>query len=409
MLVCFFLHGGLQGFFSSLFYLDPLSYKLLCVWIFLHIFYAFFMEISSSSVKYQLSRDDRIRINTLRSVDWIYEAIAVYIGCTQRQIQYSVNESNFTFKKRPGRPSQIDQFSVDMILDFVTANKANRQLPWSRIASFVNASWLTTRQISDILRWAEYFRYVARKKPPISETNKTKRFDWATEHVNWTKDQWNSILWTDETWATSGRHIKTYVIRRSEEALESTCIVNKIQRKQRWMFWGCFSGKKGKGPSPLWKKKWGIISKEIYCERIISLIDEWMRMNLEFELKLMQNGAPRHRAQFIIDELHERHIYFIFWSLYSPDLNPIEAVWNCMKDWMQDQYGEEKMNYDRLREMVLEVWNAVSNDYIDYLIAQMKDRCQAVIDAKGLYTKYWKVFKHIVIKPLQLPMQEKAY
>ncbi|VDB89860.1 Bgt-50797 [Blumeria graminis f. sp. tritici] len=34
---------------------------------------------------------------------------------------------------------------------------------------------------------------------------KTPR-EWAEAHLNWTYDDWSSVLWTDETWVEDGRH-----------------------------------------------------------------------------------------------------------------------------------------------------------------------------------------------------------
>ena len=101
-----------------------------------------------------------------------------------------------------------------------------------------------------------YHRRVARKKPPISETNRLLRLAWAIEHENWTREQWNTILWTDETWVTSGKHTKTWVTRRAGEEYDPDCIEEREPRKNGWMFWGCFSGGLGKGPCLFWEKEW---------------------------------------------------------------------------------------------------------------------------------------------------------
>lgn len=102
----------------------------------------------------------------------------------------------------------------------------------------------------------------------------------------------------------------------------------------------------------------------------------------------MQDEAPDHRARYTQNKLEERDVHSIFWSPYSFDLNLIEHVWNWMKDWIQDKYDIEKMNYARLREMVEEVWRAVPNYYLSKLVDEMKERCEAVIAADGKHTKF---------------------
>ncbi len=127
---------------------------------------------TSQKALFHLSHDDRLRIRTLREVGWTYEAIATHIGCTQRQVQYTVNEPKTTPTKHTGRPVCASPEDVKTIVDFVTASKSHRQMPWSRIPKALNMGHISTRQVTDILRRAGFSRYVARKKPPMSETNR---------------------------------------------------------------------------------------------------------------------------------------------------------------------------------------------------------------------------------------------
>lgn len=83
-------------------------------------------------------------------------------------------------------------------------------------------------------------------------------------------------------------------------------------------------------------------------------------------------GAPSHVSIQTIEELHERHIFSIFWPPFSLDLNPIETVWNRMRDWIQDKYPEdEKHSYDQLWAVVQAAWEAIPDDYLNGLINSM--------------------------------------
>ncbi|KAK3498879.1 uncharacterized protein B0T23DRAFT_307868, partial [Neurospora hispaniola] len=62
---------------------------------------------------------------------------------------------------------------------------------------------------------------------------------------------------------------------------------------------------------------------------------------------------------------------------------------NWIKDFIKDKYSiDEKPIYLRLCCYVLEVWNELLEEYLVELLALMLERCQVVIDANGMYTKY---------------------
>lgn len=72
---------------------------------------------------------------------------------------------------------------------------------------------------------------------------------------------------------------------------------------------------------------------------------------------------------------------------YSSDLNPIETVWNEMKDWIQNNY-DEKLNYDQLRDAVTAAWVQISEQFLNEFVDSMPARCEAVILANGMHTNY---------------------
>jgi hypothetical protein len=112
--------------------------------------------------------------------------------------------------------------------------------------------------IRSTLRRHGFKRYSARRKPPLTPDQRDARLAWAQAHVNWTPEQWDSILWTDETWVMGTSHKGSYATRRIDEAFRDDCVIEKRRKyKRSWMFWGSFSGAAGKGPGIFWEKDWG--------------------------------------------------------------------------------------------------------------------------------------------------------
>ena len=102
----------------------------------------------------------------------------------------------------------------------------NRHLSFQQLAEELDFG-VGRKAIRAALVKEGFHRRLAMRKPPISERNRVIRLQWAEEHLNWTQAQWNSILWTDETWITGGRHTRTWVTRRAGEEWDPTCIVEK--------------------------------------------------------------------------------------------------------------------------------------------------------------------------------------
>ena len=337
-----------------------------------------------------LSRDERLQVQTLHLARHSQAEISRLLNISRRQVAYAIASEHVTPQKRNGRPRKLTDAQINELEDYVRSSRAARQMSYLALAQGPFEAWgVSQYAIRNALRSRGYKRRVARAKPPLSEHNQQIRREWAEAHKDWEPWQWWAILWSDETWVTGGRHRKVWVTRKAGEELDSTCIVEKLQKKRGWMFWACFSGIT-KGPCLFWEKEWGSINKESYCERIVPLVHGWLRLNPH--LQFMQDGAPGHSAAYTMDELRERNIQPIFWPAFSPDLNPIEAIWNKMKDYIELHYpdldGVKQLSYDQLRVAVQEAWESISEGTLRELIDSMPARCQAVIDARGSHTKY---------------------
>jgi transposase len=80
------------------------------------------------------------------------------------------------------------------------------------------------------------------------------------------------------------------------------------------------------------------------------------------------------------------------WPPHSPDLNPIEHVWNRLKRTLLRLHpfseGRSEADWDQVQEAIQEAWWAILQEAIDHLIDSMLRRIEAVYRARGWYTKY---------------------
>ena len=58
----------------------------------------------------------------------------------------------------------------------------------------------------------------ARKKPLVTEVQRRKRLKWAHEHNSWTQDQWNRVLFSDESNFSIRNHSGLQFVRREKHS-----------------------------------------------------------------------------------------------------------------------------------------------------------------------------------------------
>ena len=73
------------------------------------------------------------------------------------------------------------------------------------------------------------------------------------------------------------------------------------------------------------------------------------------------------------------------WPAYSPDLNPLENLWNFFQNAVVEKDPKTVASF---KETLEKVWWKIPQDYIRNLYGSMGRRCEAVIAAEGKMTKY---------------------
>ena len=98
----------------------------------------------------------------------------------------------------------------------------------------------------------------------------------------------------------------------------------------------------------------------------------------------MQDNAPSHVSRYTIAELERRVIQLLRpWPANSPDLNPIETIWNRMKDWIQRNYPPF-MKLAELRVAVTRAWNeGITSRDLCRVLDSMPSRMATVLQNNG--------------------------
>ncbi|GFV68196.1 transposable element Tcb2 transposase [Trichonephila clavipes] len=108
-------------------------------------------------------------------------------------------------------------------------------------------------------------------------------------------------------------------------------------------------------------------------------------MGLQF--LFMDNNAPYHRAVAAEQLLESEDIERMDWPARSPDLNPIEHVW----DFLGRRLAARTLPPVTIRELRLALqdeWAAMPQQLIDTLILSMGRRCETCLAVRGDHIPY---------------------
>ena len=100
-----------------------------------------------------------------------------------------------------------------------------------------------------------------------------------------------------------------------------------------------------------------------------------------------QDNAPAHTAAGLRGYFENDGVRTLIWPSRSPDLNPIEHVWDAIARNINSK-PQVADSLQQLQEWVQLEWTSLPQDYVDGLISSLPRRVRAVIESHGQQTKY---------------------
>lgn len=243
---------------------------------------------------------------------------------------------------------------------------------------------VTARTIRRELKDLGLYSCTPRKVPLLSQKNIKHRLERANEWSNWTLKRWDDVLYSDETkinrFSSDGR-LKVW--RKPKTSLSPEHTVPTIKHGGgSLMVWGCMSSK-GVGKLVFIE---GIMDK-IYYKRILSenLAESAEILGLSKDFIFQQDNDPKHKSKFVQEFFVKNGINVLEWPSQSPDLNPIEHLWDHVK---REVRKVAPKNLGDLKEKVLEIWNGITPEMCRKLVHSMSRRVEEVIRVKGRTTSF---------------------
>ncbi|GFT24730.1 transposable element Tc3 transposase [Trichonephila clavipes] len=125
----------------------------------------------------------------------------------------------------------------------------------------------------------------------------------------------------------------------------------------------------------------GHIYRDVILEQHLRLF----RGAMGAEFLFMDDNARPPRANIVDECLQSEDITRMDWPAYSPDVNPIEHVWDMLGRQIAARQPPPTC-LPELRRALLDEWCNIPQDQIDNLILSIPRRCKACIASSGRHT-----------------------
>lgn len=231
---------------------------------------------------------------------------------------------------------------------------------------------------------AGLFGRVARKKPYVNKVNRVKRLKYAREMLAKPLGFWDTVVWSDESkFNLFGSDGKVMVWRTLKEEFDPKCIVPTVKHGGgSVMVWGCFA-KSGMGKLTVLDR----ILDRFYYQQILeeNLLPSVNKLGLGADFSFMHDNDPKHTSAHVKVWLKQNGIKVLQWPSSSPDLNPIENLWDVLEDRMKKHHPKNK---DELAQLLVEEWEKIDLSILQKLVSSVPSRLHECTKMKGYPTRY---------------------
>ena len=290
-------------------------------------------------------------------------------------------------KNPAGCPSKLTANNVRHALHLITSQQAENAAQVTRILKNITNQPLSSQTVCQHLKKAGMKAVVKKKRPALKKRHREARLDFALTHQDWTVEDWKRVVWSDETKINRlGSDGRKWVWKKAGEGLSDRLIEGTLKfGGGSLMMWGCMLWE---GPGYACKID-GKMDGDLY----IKILEDELGESLAYYNKqpasiiFQQDNDPKHTCKKAKAYFQDQEYQVLQWPAQSPDLNPIEHLWHHLKRHLA-AYEEEPKGILELWERVQKEWDAIPAGVCQNLIESMPRRVEAVLKAKGGYTKY---------------------
>ncbi|UYV71897.1 hypothetical protein LAZ67_9000979 [Cordylochernes scorpioides] len=212
------------------------------------------------------------------------------------------------------------------------------------------------------------------RRLPLTPPNRRQRLEWCRARSTW-MTEWHRVVFSDESrfcLSSDSRRVRVWR-RRGERSNPAAIVERPTVRQLGIMVWGAIAYD---SRSPLLRIQ-GTMTAQRYVDDVLRPVTLPYLQGVPNALYQQDNARP-HTARISQQALQD--VQMLPWPPYSPDLSPIEHVWDIIGRRLHAL--PQPRSKDELWQMVEREWRAIPQDAIHTLIDSLPRRVAACIAVK---------------------------
>ncbi|UYV74889.1 hypothetical protein LAZ67_12001692 [Cordylochernes scorpioides] len=188
----------------------------------------------------------------------------------------------------------------------------------------------------------------------------------AKQHVAWNPDEWRRVMFTDESRFSLNSDPRGVFVWREKGTRNNprNMVERDPYRSQGFMVWaGIFLG----GRTALHIFRQGTLTGQRYRDEILAAYVMPQALEMGENFLLMDDNARPHRTGVVDTFLQNHAIARMNWPARSPDLNPIEHVWDNLGRRISSLQPPPR-NTHELKTALTQEWALIPQELINSLI-----------------------------------------
>ncbi len=338
-----------------------------------------------------LSVEKKSRIYALLEEGYPSRYIAAKENVSQSTVirikQRKDTTGTFKNKQKPGRPRLLTGRNERKVLRYITTGECTNAVAIKKNLKVEEQIEVSDSTVKRTLRRNGLSARVKRKKPYLRKKHRIARMKFAKKYRSWTTEDWSKVIWSDESkFMIYGSDGREYCWKKPGEPLRDHHVKPTV--KFGWgsiMVWGCFTSDGVGNICRIYGHMDGNLYRQILEEDLLGTI-EWHGMDKD-NIIFQQDNDPKHTALLTKQWFEDNSIRVLDWPAQSPDLNPIEHLWNEM-DRRLRRLETPVRTQDQVWDAIQKIWVELGNDVCKKLVDTMPARINDVIRANGGYTRW---------------------